>query len=81
MSLCFYLGTPGLLQTLSVLVAEKVNMKRPPKGTIVKSVSVSMPMDVGTFRELFYRLPSAANLWKTVGDVKFSVPIAALDSA
>ena len=28
-------GTPGLLQTLAVLVAEKLNMKKPPTTSIV----------------------------------------------
>ena len=53
---------------------------RPPKDTIVRRVSVSMPMDAETFRELCCRPPSAPNLWKADGNLKFSVPIAKLDS-
>ena len=55
-------GTPGLLQTLAVLVAEKLNMKKPPTTSIVKRSSVTMPMDAETFKELFGGLPSAPNL-------------------
>ena len=38
-------GNPGLLQTLAVLIAEKLNMKKPPTTSIVRRASVSMPMD------------------------------------
>ena len=31
-------GTPGLLQTLAVLVAEKLNMKKPPTTSIVRKL-------------------------------------------
>ena len=55
-------GTPGLLQTLTVLVAEKLNMKKPPTTSIVRRASVTMPMDTETFKELFGGLPSAPNL-------------------
>ena len=55
-------GSPGLLQTLSVLVAEKLKMKKPPSTSIVRCVSITMPMDPETFREVFSRLPSAPNL-------------------
>ena len=34
-------GTPGLLQTLTVLVAEKLNMKKPPTTSIVRRASVT----------------------------------------
>lgn len=44
-------GSPGLLQTLSVLVAEKLKMKKPSSTSIVRRVSVTMPMDPETFRE------------------------------
>ena len=64
-------GSPGLLQTLSILVAEKLRMKKPPSTSIVRRVSVTMPMDPETFRELFSRLPSAPNLLRAT---KFSVP-------
>ena len=70
-------GTQGLLQTLAVLVAEKLNMKKPPKTSIVRSISVTMPMDAETFRELFSRLPSASNLLQVVN---FSVLIRELDT-
>ena len=42
-------GTPGLLQTLAVLVAEKLNMKKPPTTSIVRRASVTMPMDTDNF--------------------------------
>ena len=51
--------TPGLLQTLAVLVAEKLNMKKPPTTCIVGRASVTMQMDTETFQELFGGLPSA----------------------
>ena len=70
-------GTPGLLQTLTVLVAEKLNMKKPPTTSIVRRASVTMPMDTETFKELFGGLPSAPNL---LGATKFSVPIHELDA-
>ena len=55
-------GTPGLLQTMAVLVVEKLNMKKPPTTSIVRLASVTMPMDTETFKELFGGLPSAPNL-------------------
>ena len=64
-------GNPGLLQTLSVLIAEKLNMKKPPTTSIVRRASVTMPMDSKTFQELFSGLPSASNL--------FSLPVHELD--
>ena len=70
-------GTPGLLQTLAVLVAGKLNMKKPPTTSIVKRSSVTMPMDAETFKELFGGLPSAPNLLQAT---KFSVPIHELDT-
>ena len=70
-------GTPGLLQTLAVLVAEKLNMKKPPTTSIVRRASVTMPMDTETFKELFGGLPSAPNLLRAT---KFSVPIHELDA-
>jgi len=70
-------GTPGLLQTLAVLVAEKLNMKKPPTTSIVRRASVTMPMDAETFKELFGGLPSATNLLRAT---KFSVPIHELDA-
>ena len=70
-------GTPGLLQTLAVLVAEKLNMKKPPTTSIVRRASVTMPMDAETFKELFGGLPSAPNLLRAT---KFSVPIHELDA-
>lgn len=70
-------GSPGLLQTLSVLVAEKLKMKKPSSTSIVRRVSVTMPMDPETFRELFSRLPSAPNLLRAT---KFSVPVHELDT-
>ena len=79
MVLCCLTGTPGLLQTLSVLVAEKLNVKKPPKTSIVRRTSVTMPMDAETFRELSSWLPSTPNLLQLVGDVKFLVPIDELD--
>ena len=70
-------GNPGLLQTLSVLIAEKLNMKKPPTTSIVRRASVTMPMDSKTFRELFSGLPSAPNLSQVT---KFSVPVHELDT-
>ena len=70
-------GTPGLLQTLALLVAEKLNMKKPPTTSIVRRSSVTMPMDAETFKELFGGLPSAPNLLQAT---KFSVPIHELDA-
>ena len=70
-------GTPGLLQTLAVLVAEKLNMKKPPTTSIVRRASVTMLMDTETFKELFGELPSAPNLLRAT---KFSVPIHELDA-
>ena len=55
-------GTPGLLQTLAVLVAEKLNTKKLPTTSIMRRASVTMPMDAETFKELFGGLPSAPNL-------------------
>ena len=70
-------GNPGLLQTLAVLIAEKLNMKKPPTTSIVRRASVTMPMDSKTFRELFSGLPSAPNLLQVT---KFSVPVHELDT-
>ena len=70
-------GNPGLLQTLSVLIAEKLKMKKPPSTSIVRRVSATMPMDPETFRELFSGLPSAPNLLRAT---KFSVPVHELDT-
>ena len=70
-------GNPGLLQTLAVLLADKLNMKKPPSTSIVRRASVSMPMDRETFKELFGRHPSAPNLLRAS---KFSVPIHELDT-
>lgn len=55
-------GNPGLLQTLSVLITEKLKMKKPLTTSIARRVSITMPMEPETFRELFSRLPSAPNL-------------------
>ena len=46
-------------------------MKKPPSTSIVRRVSVTMPMDPETFRELFSSLPSAPNLLRVT---KLSVP-------
>ena len=70
-------GTPGLLQTLAVLVAEKLNMTKPPTTSIVRHSSVTMPMDAMTFKELFSGLPSTPNLLRVT---KFSVLIHKLDA-
>ena len=70
-------GTPGLLQTLEVLVEEKLNMKKPPTTSIVRRSSVTMPMDAETFKELISGLPSAPNHLRAT---KFSVPIHELDA-
>lgn len=70
-------GNPGLLQTLSVLIAEKLKMRKPPSTSIVRRASVTMPMDPETFKELFGSLPSAPNLLR---ETKFSVPIHELDT-
>lgn len=72
-----YQGNPGLLQTLSVLIAKKLKMKKRPSTSIVQRASVTMLMDSETLRELFSRLPSAPNLLRTT---KFSVPIHELDT-
>ena len=55
-------GTPGLLQTLAVLVAEKLNMKKPPTTSIVRRASVTMLMDAETFKELDAIMPAAWSL-------------------
>ena len=73
-------GLPGLLQTLSVLIAGKLNMKKPPKASIVRRVSVTMAMDAETFGSMFDRLPSAPNLLQVDGKVRFSVPFVELDN-
>lgn len=70
-------GNPGLLQTLALLIAEKLNMKKPPTTSIVRCVSVTMPMDAETFRELFSGLPSAPDLLQVA---KFSVHDHGLDT-
>ena len=60
-----------------MLVAEKLNTKKPPTTSIVRRASVTMPMDAETFKELFGGLPSAPNLLRAT---KFSVPIHELDA-
>ena len=70
-------GNLGLLQTLDVLIAEKLNMKKPPTTSIVRRVSITMPMDSKTFQELFSGLPSAKNLLQVT---TFSVPVHELDT-
>ena len=70
-------GTPGLLQTLAVLVTEKLNMKNPLTTSIVRHASVTMLMDPDTFKVLFGGLPSAPNLLQAT---KFSVPFHELDA-
>ena len=70
-------GTPGLLQTLAVLVAEKLNMKKPWTTSIMRRPSVTMPMDAETFRELSSGLPSSPNLLRAT---KFSAPMHELDT-
>lgn len=42
-------GTPGLLQTLAVFVAEKVNMKKLPTTSIMRYAFITMLMDAKTF--------------------------------
>ncbi len=71
--------SPGLLQTLAVLIAQKLNVKRAPKISIVKKASVSMPMDRETFKTLFSRLPSAPIPLPAYGNIRFFVPVAELD--
>ena len=66
-----------MLQTLAVLVAEKLNMKTPPTTSIVRRASVTMPLDAETFKELFDGLPSAPNLLRAT---TFSAPIHELDA-
>ena len=68
-------GTPGLLQTLAVLVAEKLNMKKPWTTSIMRRPSVTMPMDAETFRELSSGLPSSPNLLRAT---KFLRPCTSL---
>lgn len=80
MFLIFIIGSPGLLQTLAVLIAGKLNMKKPPETSIVRRISVSMPMDHETFRDLFGRLPSAPHYLQVYGNLKFSVPVEELDN-
>ena len=65
------------MQTLAVLIAGKLNMKKPPETSIVRRISVSMPMDHETFRDLFGRLPSAPHYLQVYGNLKFSVPVGA----
>lgn len=55
-------------------------MKKPPRTSIVRGVSVTMPMDAETFRSLFNRMPSVPNLMQVTGNVKFSVPFAEFDN-
>ena len=69
-------GNPGLLLTLSILITEKLKMKKPLTTSIARRVSITMPMEPETFRELFSRLPSAPNLLQVT---KFSVPVHELD--
>ena len=73
-------GSPRLLQTLEVLIAQKLNVKTAPHSSMVRRVSVSMPMDGETFTKLFSRLPSAPSPLYAFGNVRFSVPITELDS-
>ena len=72
--------SPGLLQTLAVLIAQKLNVKTVPKSSIVRRVSVSMPMDGETFKKLFSRLPSAPSPFQAYGNTRFFVTVAKLDS-
>ena len=65
-------GSPGLLQTLALLIVEKLNMKKPPTTSIMRRAAVTMLMDSKTFRELFGGLPSAPNLLQVT---KCSVPV------
>ena len=55
-------GTPSLLQTLAVLFAEKLNVKKPPTTSIVRRAPVTMPTNAETFKDLFGGLPSVQNL-------------------
>lgn len=71
-------GNPSLLQTLAMLIAEKLNMKKPPTTGILRRASVTMPMDFGSLRELFSGLPSAPN--RKLLMAKFSVPVHELDT-
>ena len=64
---------------MSMLLAEKLNVKKPPKTNIVRCISVTMAMDVDTFRELCNRVPFVSNLLQLVGNVTFLVPIDELD--
>ena len=73
-------GSPGLLETLAVLIGQKLNIRTAPNRRMVRRVSVSMPMDGETFRKLFSRLPSAPSPLKGCGNVRFSIPITELDS-
>ena len=59
-------GNPGLLQTLSVLITEKLKMKKPLTTSIARRVSITVPMEPETFREL-------------LRVTKFSVPVRELD--
>ena len=63
-----------------MLIAGKLNMNKPPETSVVRRVSVSMPMDHETFRDLFSRLPSAPNRLQVYGNLKFSVPVEELDN-
>ena len=76
----FIIGPPGLLKTLAVLIPGKLNMKQPPETGIVRRISVSMPMDHETFRDLFGRLPSAPHYLQVYGNLKFSVPVEELNN-
>ena len=69
-------GTPGLLQTLAVLIAEGLNIRKPPTSSVVKRASVTMPMDASIFQALFSRLHSAPNL---LHETKFSGLVHELD--
>lgn len=73
-------GSPALMQTLAVLIADKLKMRKAPKTSITRRVSGSMPMDGKTFQLLFSRLLSAPNPLQAYGNVRFSVPITELDS-
>ena len=58
----------------------KTQHEEAPETSIVRLVSVSMPMDHETFRALFGRLPSAPHYLQVYGNLKFSVPVEELDN-
>jgi len=55
-------GTPGLLHTLAVLVAERLNMKKPPTTSIVRYESITIPMDAKTFKEFSFKASTTCQL-------------------